>query len=83
MKAKVTSSEALGLLAEALNEPVEGLSPDRLRESIPGWDSMGALLLIAELDERFGVELSAEQMRQMRRVEDFLEFMRKHGLLQE
>ena len=83
MTAKVTPQEALGLLAEAINEPVDDLGPDCLRESIPGWDSMGTLLLMAELDERFGIELSADQVRQMLCVNDFLAFMRKHDLLQE
>jgi acyl carrier protein len=83
MTAKVTPREALGLLAEAINEPVDDLGPDRLREAIPGWDSMGTLLLMAELDEHFGIELSVDQVRQMRCVDDFLAFMRKHDLLQE
>lgn len=83
MTSRLTPEEALALLAEAFNEPANELHAGRLRDSIAGWDSMGALLVIAELDERFGIELSADESRRMLRVGDFLDFMRKHGLLQE
>lgn len=83
MTTPLTPAEALALLADAFNEPAGDLHAGRLRDSIAGWDSMGALLVIAELDERFGIELSADESRRMLRVGDFLDFLRKHGLLQE
>lgn len=75
--------EALAMMAEAFNEPVENLAPDVARERIPGWDSMGALMLIAELDERFGLELTADASRAMKQVRDVLDYLRQHGLLAE
>ena len=45
----MTESEALALLAETFSEPVASLRPDTERAAIPGWDSMGALMLMAEL----------------------------------
>lgn len=83
MTARATKSEALAVLGEAVNEPVAELDGARLRESIAGWDSMGVLLLIAELDERFGIELSADESRRMLCVGDFLDFLRKHDVLQD
>jgi acyl carrier protein len=74
-------TQALEMLAECFNDTAENLTPQTLRESVPGWDSMGALLLIAELDERFGLELTAERSRTMKTVSDALEFLREHGLL--
>lgn len=71
------------MLAEAFNEPLESVRPDVLRESLPGWDSMGALMLIAELDERFGIELTAEASRAMLKVSDALDFLRERGVLTE
>lgn len=71
------------MLAESFNEPLEAVTPEALRESLPGWDSMGALMLIAELDERFGIELTAEASRAMLKVSDALDFLRSHGLLTE
>lgn len=42
---------------------------------------MGALILMAELDERFGIELTAGESREMVRVEDLLNYLRRHGAL--
>ena len=77
----MTQAEALAMLAEAFNEPPEKVVPEALRDSLPGWDSMGALMLIAELDERFGIELTAEVSRSMLKVSDALDFLRERGVL--
>ncbi len=77
----ITLAEALDMMADAFNEPLANIRPETPRDSIPGWDSMGALMLIAELDERFGIELSAEASRQMRAVQHVLDFLAQHGVL--
>ncbi len=77
----ITVAEALAMMADAFNEPLENVRPDTARDKIIGWDSMGALMLIAEIDERFGIELSAEVSRQMRQVQHVLDFLAQHGVL--
>lgn len=77
----ITQTEALAMLAECFNVPPESLHPDVERESIEDWDSMGALMLIAELDERFGLELTAEVSREMTRIGHVLDFLREQGAL--
>ncbi|WP_454830774.1 acyl carrier protein [Pseudoxanthomonas wuyuanensis] len=81
--ARITVAEAVQMLADAFAESVDGLVPERSREDIAGWDSMGALMLMAELDERFGLQLDAEQSRAMRSVGDVLAYLRTHGVLDE
>ena len=77
----LTLAQALELVAECFGEPAASITPERQRESIPGWDSMGALMFMAELDERFGIELDAETSRAMTSVAHALAFMREHGAL--
>ena len=77
----ISTSQALRLLAETFDEPVERLAPTPARDAIAGWDSMGALSLMAELDERFNIELSAEASRAMARVADVIDLLRHHGAL--
>lgn len=77
----ITLAAALEMLADAFNEPLDNLRPETARDDIPGWDSMGALMLIAELDERFGLELKAEVSREMRKVQHVLDFLAAHGVL--
>jgi acyl carrier protein len=81
-KTTITEREALSLLAETFAEPVENIRPEVERAAIQGWDSMGALMLMAELDERFSLELTADTSKNMQRVADVLEFLRQHGVLQ-
>ena len=78
---KISVSDALEMLSGVFEEPAENLSPDVFREDIPGWDSMGALVLMAELDERFGIVLTADESRDMVRIDDLLQFLRRHGVL--
>lgn len=78
---KISTSEALKMLSDAFEEPVANLRPDVSRDDVPGWDSMGALTLMAELDERFGIELTADDSKKMSRIDDVLQLLRKHGAL--
>ncbi|MFM2400139.1 MAG: hypothetical protein RL341_2296 [Pseudomonadota bacterium] len=78
---KISTHETIEMLAEAFAEPADSLTPERLRESIPGWDSMGALMVIAEMDERLGIELPADVSRKMVKIGDVLDFLRSHGAL--
>lgn len=82
-KTQVPVSEALAMLAECFNLPVEAVHADLQRDAIDDWDSMGALMLMAELDERFGIELTAEVSREMTRIGDVLAFLKVHGVLSE
>lgn len=80
---KITKSETLKLLSSIFEEPIANLSPEVLREDIPGWDSMGVLSLMAELDERFGIVLNADETRQLARIEDVFQLLRRHGVFAE
>lgn len=77
----ISTAEALAMFSECFMEPADQLNATTSRESIPGWDSMGALMLIAEIDERFQLELSAEESRAMKSIGDALAFLKQHGAL--
>ena len=79
----ISLRDALDLLAECFNMPADALHADLQREAIDDWDSMGSVMLMAELDERFGLELTAEASREMTRIGDVLDFLRLHGVLGE
>lgn len=81
MTTPISTDDALQMLAELFEQPRAGLRPDTPRDSVPGWDSMGALSLMAELDERFGIELGADASREMTRIGDVLSLLRGHGAL--
>jgi acyl carrier protein len=77
----ITIEEALQMLADCIEADADALKADTPRDSLPGWDSMGALALMAELDERFELELTADESRQMQSVRDVLDYLRRHERL--
>lgn len=77
----ISTADALLMLAELFDEAPQGLRPSTPRTAIAGWDSMGALSLMAELDERFGIELSADASRRLLCIDDVLALLRGHGAL--
>jgi acyl carrier protein len=79
----ISTAEALAMLAAAFDEPIERIKPTTARANITGWDSMGALSLMAELDERFGIELTADMSRSITSVGGVLDLLRSHGALRD
>ena len=69
------------MLAEAFDEPLGNIALQTRRDALMGWDSMGALSLMAELDERFNIELTADASRGMLSVSDVIDLLRHHGAL--
>lgn len=82
-RTQISVSDALAMLADCFNLPADEVHADLQRDAIDDWDSMGALMLMAELDERFGIELTAEVSREMTRIGDVLAFLKVHGVLSE
>lgn len=77
----MTTAEALAMLEMAFNEGAGALATDTLRENISGWDSMGSLMLMAELDERFGIVVTPEQLTAMAGVPDIFDLLKSSGVL--
>lgn len=69
------------MLENAFEAAPSSLRPDTMRDAIEGWDSMGALALMAEFDSHFNLELTAEQSRSLRSIADVIEYLRAHGAL--
>ncbi len=46
----ISKNDALELIAEAINEPVNEVQPGVELAVLGGWDSMAVLMLIAEFD---------------------------------
>ena len=65
-------TEALTWIAETFEVSVENVKPDTLREEIESWDSLGALTLMARLDEDFEIILTEDELSEMKAVGDIL-----------
>lgn len=77
----ISRSAALRMLEEAFAVDEGSLTEETARADLPEWDSMGALMLIAELDERFGIILTPEESKSMTCIGDVLDLLRARGCL--
>jgi acyl carrier protein len=75
----MNQEEALKWIAELFEESVDNIKPETPRDEIPMWDSLGVLTLMAEVDEKFGLVLSDEDMKTMNKVGDILQVLEKNG----
>ena len=80
VESKLMSQEqVLDWLAEVFNEPREKITPETRRDDIVSWDSLGVLTLMADLDEKFDLVLSDQEMRPMQTIGDILAVLRERG----
>lgn len=80
---KITAAEALGLIAELLDEDADLVAANTELEALDGWDSMGALMIMAEMDERFELTITEEQFEAMTHPSDMVDLLRANNLLTE
>ena len=63
-------SEFLTWCGTLFNEPAGKLSYETLRADIEGWDSMGSLLLMADLDEMYDIQLDEGELNTLKTLGD-------------
>jgi len=78
----MTLDEALGWIAEMFEEPRVKLHSDTARSAIAGWDSLGQLILMSALDQRFGIRLDQTELSGLSSVHDILDILHKNQRLQ-
>lgn len=79
----MNTSETLNWLAGLFEMAAGSISADTLREEIAAWDSLGVLTLIAGLDEKFDIQLTENEIQQMRSVKDVLNLLQSKGRISE
>ncbi|HEY0705190.1 MAG TPA: acyl carrier protein [Polyangia bacterium] len=67
-------------LGGVFQEDPASLGLDRARATIPTWDSMGTLLLIAELDEKLKVTLSEDELKELTSIGDIVAVLSRKGV---
>lgn len=57
-----------GVASDLFSVPVDRIKPESSPESIESWDSTQHLNFVLALEEKFGLQLSPEEMEQMHNV---------------
>jgi acyl carrier protein len=77
----ISREDALELIAEAINEPVNDVQPGIELVTLSGWDSMAVLLLMAEFDDQFDIVLDEEKINELKLVDDILAVLEDNNVL--
>jgi acyl carrier protein len=77
----MTNDEALAWIARLFDERVENIRATTARDAIAGWDSLGMLTLMADLDEKFDIQVGEKETSEMVAVQDILDLLARHGKL--
>jgi acyl carrier protein len=65
----------------ALEVEPGSLSEESSPDDVETWDSMGWLGLIAMIDEKLGITLNAEILKDVKKLGDLIEILEKQNLL--
>jgi acyl carrier protein len=77
----LTIDQALSWFAEVLDESQSDVRPETVRADLTGWDSLGHLVLMSALDERFGIKLTRSELASLTSIQSILDVLARHGRL--
>lgn len=69
MKKESLAEEFLKAVAGSLSLDDTAITLNTMREDIPEWDSLAHIVLFLELEERFGVKFSTDQIQHLDSLE--------------
>lgn len=78
---RLSVDQALGWIADIFEQAPATIRETTQRTDIAAWDSLGQLLLMAALDQRFGIRMTAAELSTLTSVRGILDLLAKHGLL--
>jgi acyl carrier protein len=69
----MSPEEKIKFLLEALeSDSLENVTPTTLLDDIEEWDSIGALMLISEVDDTLGTTINPEDLEEISTVEELI-----------
>ncbi|TMD58688.1 MAG: acyl carrier protein [Chloroflexi bacterium] len=74
---KVEVEDLLGLIARALEVRRERVTPETRSADLAEWDSLGHLRICLAVTERYGTEISLEQIGELDSVTALFAFLRR------
>jgi acyl carrier protein len=63
------------IISTLFNIDEAGLAPDSSADDVLGWDSMGQLMLILELEQQFAIEIPPERGAQLTTIAKIVSFL--------
>ena len=67
------------ILSGLFNVGIGTLSSESSTANVEGWDSLGHLMVVVELEQQFGIQISPEQGEELTSVARIEEFLKSRG----
>jgi len=67
------------LLAEAIQVPLELVTPDLAFGDLPQWDSLGHMEVMLKLEDQFGVAIDADRIARLISIPEICRFLQEDG----
>lgn len=74
-----TDEQVINLLMEQLQINREDITEDLTFGDIPQWDSLGHMMIMAALEEKFGEEINTEAIAELVNFKSIREYIEKHA----
>ncbi|KIO78393.1 hypothetical protein TH53_03680 [Pedobacter lusitanus] len=68
------------VFATALALPADQITNDLAYQSVPEWDSMSHMILIAELESKYSITIETEDLLEMNDVTNVITGLKKYGV---
>lgn len=79
MNDTVTEDQVVAVFARVLGIAADSVNDDLRYNTIPQWDSIAHMSVVAALEEAFGVMIDMDEVIDMSSVGKAREILRKHG----
>ena len=67
------------LVADAIQAPVEMVTPDLAFGDLPQWDSLGHMEVMLRLEEQFGLTIDADLIAQLISIPEICKYLEENG----
>lgn len=71
----MTDQKMLEIVDDVLHLPPGTVTGGELLETLDGWDSLSMIEFVAVADERFGVDVTPEDVRKSKHVDDLVKLL--------
>ena len=78
---RIKSSILYNIIAEVMEIPVSQINDESSPETIENWDSFRGLVLADELETKFDVKFTLDDLLSVKKVEDIKKNLAKRGVL--
>jgi acyl carrier protein len=78
-KNSILKSQIQSILSAAFQVPPEMVTPDLEFGDIPEWDSLGHMEMMMQLEEEFGIEISADTIAVLISISKIAEYIQEQN----